>query len=141
MSNCTQSLLIAPLDKKQQILDKIQEMFLSSSPYLMDNWGLYPTHSNHIASNEESIRIGSIETEEQFMVRASHPNCVPDWYLVFAKEIGAKLLFQDLDGYGENVTWDLTDASTNMSSMKHTVEFVRWYDKYSPFTREFLKLP
>ena len=117
MSNCTQSLLIAPLDKKQLILDKIQEMFLKSSPYLMDNWGLYPTHSNfYIAPEKESIRIGYIETENQFMVRASHPNSVPKWYLEFAKELGgAKLLFQDLDGYGPNTTWDLLDETTNMS--------------------------
>lgn len=140
MSNCTQTLLVASINNKQQILDKIQEMFLQSSPYVMDNWGLYPTHSDYIEPNKEKISIGYIETPTEFMVRASHPNCPPHWYVAFAKFIGAQLLFQDLDGYGEKTTWDMADNSTNMSNFKYTVKIMTWYDKYTPFTREFLAL-
>ena len=140
MSNCTQTLLMVNIAKKQQVLDKIQQMFLTASPYTMDNWGLYPTHSNYISPDKECIRIGSVETSSTFMVSASHPNYPPKWYVEFAKEIEAKLLFQDLDGYGETITWDIA-GQERMSNFTYTIEMMMYYNKTIPFTREFLGLP
>lgn len=142
MSNCTISLLQVSKDKKEQVLQFLQENVTKKSPYLYDNWGLYPYCSEHLKPNQTSIRIGFIETEDTFMIRASHPNYVPKEYLEFAKSIEARLLFQDIDSYGENrVAWDLTDESTNMSDAKYVFEFVKHYDNYTPFTAEFLKIP
>ena len=108
---------------------------------MMDNWGLYPTHSEHLNNNQEAIRIGFIETDTEFIIRASHPNYPPKWYVDFAKSIEAKLLFQDLDGYGEKLAWDIANDSEKMSNVLYVVYFIKYYDNYTPFTREFLNLP
>jgi hypothetical protein len=140
MGNCTQSLLIVSIDQKQIVLDKIQEMFSTLSPIAMDNWGMYPSYYSYIKPDKESIRIGYIQTDTEFMVRASHKNSVPPWYIELAKEVKAQLLFQDLDGYGSNIAWDIAGDDL-MSNSKYVMPFVLHYDNYTPFTREFLQLP
>lgn len=140
MSNCTQTLLVAPIEHKAVILAKLaEELPKQVAPYVMDNWGLYPKFSK-FKNTDVEIRIGSIETDIHFMVRASHPNCPPNWYVEFAKSLAnTQLLYQDLDGYGENTTWDLADETTEMSKGIHTYAMNKWYkSEYTKFTNEFV---
>ena len=143
MSNCTQTLLIVSLDKKQLVLDKLAAVLPTVNPYSMDNWGWYPQSAEWSKNSEDqntNVRMASMEDEFYFYVKASHPNHPPQWYIDFAIEIGAKLLYQDLDGYGNDTTWDLCDKATKMSSFKHTITFKIYHDSLLmiPFTKEFV---
>ncbi len=139
MSNCTQSLLIVPMHRKEHVLENVQRIFKAQSPYMMDNWGLYKDFSDGLSIEKNEIRIGYLEYEKAFMIRASHPNYPPHSYVDYAKSIRARLLFQDLDGYGESVTWDIA-SENKKSNFLYTIEFLAHYPNYTPFTEEFLGL-
>jgi hypothetical protein len=131
------------LDQKQVVLDKLATMLPTVNPYSMDNWGWYPNSADWSKSHKEpsTISIGSIETDTQFMIRASHPNYPPNWYVEFAKSLtSAKLLYQDLDGYGENTTWNLCDTTTKLSKWEHTIDMNMYYSTpmMKRFTNEFV---
>lgn len=143
MSNCTQTLLIVPLDKQQVVLDKLATMLPTVNPYTMDNWGWYPQSFEWSKTSKDqntNVTIGSMVDETNFYVKASHPNHPPSWYVDFAIEIDAKLLYQDLDGYSENTTWDLCDTTTEMSNFKHTITFKIYHDSLlmKSFSKEFV---
>lgn len=137
MGNLTESVVVVDVEYKAALKAFIRANFLKESPYIYDLDGNYPTYEFEKWAKEKPFRanISYSERRGKFIIKTTHKNSAPADYIQFVKMLGGWFLFRDLDGYGSDYVWDLTNENRMSSYIDSRMFYIfsRTLDHEKPF--------